>query len=157
MTFPCEMSLLTLDGSMCLCANPIEEIASLYDKVHEQTAPALPFTAPLAEGGYDIRLILDGGPKAEADLTVCGLRLRLDWETGLLICGEAQAPLCAEDGRVSLRLLLDTPGAEIFLGQGQALLTWGQPLDYNLARLTVAGIGAVLHHISIAPLQPICR
>lgn len=83
--------------------NPIEEIASLYDKVHEQTAPALPFTAPLAEGGYDIRLILDGGPKAEADLTVCGLRLRLDWETGLLICGEAQAPLCAEDGRVSLR------------------------------------------------------
>ena len=157
MTFPCEMTLRTLDGAMCLCANPIDEIASLYDTVHEQTTPSLPFAAPLAEGGYDIRMTLNGGAEAEAELTVCGLHLCLDWKTGLLTCGENQAPLCAEKGRVSLRLLLDMPGAEIFLGQGQALLTWGQPLDYNLARLTVAGADVALRHISIAALQPVCR
>ena len=157
MTFPYEMTLRTLDGAMCLCASPLDEIASLYGTVREEQAPALPFAAPLEEGGYDIRLTLDGGPEAEAELTVCGLRLHLDWGKGQLTCGEAQAPLCAAGGRVSLRLLLDTPGAEIFLGQGQAFLTWGQPLDYNLARLTVAGTGAALSHIAIASLQPACR
>ncbi len=155
MTFPCEMTLRSLEGKMCLCANPIREIASLYEAKSESKNCSLPFTVSLKESGYDISLVLAGEPSAVADVSVFGLTLRLDWGSGLLICADMQAPLCARDGLARVRLLLDVNGAELFLGEGEVLMTRGQILDYNLSQLMVCGTGVEARYISIASLRAV--
>ncbi len=49
-------------------------------------------------------------------LNLFGCEIRLDAAAGSITVGEASMPLCAEDGRISLRIIADTYGTEIFAG-----------------------------------------
>ena len=89
-----------------------------------------------------------------ADIRVFGLHWHLDWSSDTISWDDFTAPLCLENGRASLRILLDTTGAEVFIGGGQCLLTCGQMLDYNLCDLELSGT-AVLEHLQIAELKAV--
>lgn len=153
MNAPQELTLRRIGGVMRLCAQPAEELKALYRDTREEQAPALPYAAPLSEAGYDLQFYLQGNAGAKAEIAAFGLRLTADWAAGELRCGEVTAPLeTDEKGRVRLRMLLDTLGAEIFVGDGQIYMTVGQILDPNLDRLEVSGEAVRLEHVRITQL-----
>ena len=154
MNIPCEMSLRTVGDRCVLCANPIAELRGLYQEVRRTEPGPLPRCETLREAGYDLQMTLCGGASDTADMRVFGLHWQLDWGRSAISWDSFTAPLCAENGRVSLRILLDTTGAEVFIGGGQCLLTCGQMLDYNLCRLEISG-SACLEQMDIAELKPL--
>lgn len=154
MNIPCEMTLRTVGDRMVLCANPIAELRDLYQEIHQTDSRPLPCRETLREAGYDLQIELSGGAAGTADIRVFGLHWHLDWSSDTISWDDFTAPLCLENGRASLRILLDTTGAEVFIGGGQCLLTCGQMLDYNLCDLELSGT-AVLEYLQIAELKAV--
>ena len=154
MNIPCEMTLRTVGDRMVLCANPIAELRDLYQEIHQTDSRPLPCRETLREAGYDLQIELSGDAAGTADIRVFGLHWHLDWSSDTISWDDFTAPLCLENGRASLRILLDTTGAEVFIGGGQCLLTCGQMLDYNLCDLELSGT-AVLEHLQIAELKAV--
>lgn len=155
LNIPCEMTLRTIDGAMRLCCRPVSELASLHREIRREGKPTLPFSLRLEEQGYDVSLVLSFESEGWIELSVFGLTLRADFGARTLTCLDCSAPLCAREGQARLRVLFDTTGAEIFLDQGQAFLSVGRLLDYNLDELTLTGRRAVVDDLQIAAIAPL--
>lgn len=140
MGIPTEMSLRAFPEGARLCAKPVRELENIAGE-------AVSFAAHAAEGddpavvrlpgaeaprAVDLTANLAFSPDADFTLSVFGCDIRFDIPAGKLICGGCEAPLRAEENPVTLRVLSDAAGVELFLAEGSEYLCVGCLADYNL-------------------------
>ena len=181
MTFPTEMSLRR-DGDRCrLCATPVREIAKLRRNAHALPAftvdPGMPFTLPVNRCAYDVSLIIECAapdtmeppareaatpvanpmkPAIEAGfiLKLFGMELLCDADKRELRCQNSIVPMPDDASVMTLRLLVDVSGMEVFLDGGSRWLSMGMVADWNLDRLELVAQGrpARVRRLEVAEL-----
>ncbi|HHW46442.1 MAG TPA: glycoside hydrolase family 32 protein [Clostridiales bacterium] len=156
MTFPCEMTLKSENNELSLCTNPIREIEKLYkntvilkDLTIDQYTQ---LSYDLQDECYDIILILKA-TEYSFDVRIFGVNIRC--EQNQLSVFDCKAPLKFQD-KISLRLLIDRTGIDIFIDDGSAFLSVGALMDYNLNRLEIVPTDTrFVEQINISPLKSI--
>lgn len=140
MCVPCRMSVNTIDGIKYLCANPAEEISCLYEtdetyKVSDKSE----FSYAFSNKAQDIKISCKAN-KGRFSLKLYGQEITVDSDKNeISLCGNSM-PLClSNDGELTMRIITDVNGAEIFAGMGQAHMCVGYLSDYCLDRLTING------------------
>lgn len=161
MCFPTEMTLKTIGEEWCLCAMPIREISTLYQKVSEagdlQVSAQAQKIQEIFSRGADIELEISINADSQICLQLFGLDIKLNGKENIVQCQDKKMPLCREAGVVHLRILADTLGVELFAGAGQAFMCIGYLCDYMLNWLEAkADSGsAVIKKCRVAELQSV--
>lgn len=145
MDIPQEMRLKTVNGALRLCAWPVEELACLYRSAWGEEdlslRPDQAWKRRVESRACDLELRF--APDTALRLSLFGLELCYEPETGLLRCGERSAPVRGEAGEVHLRILLDTLCAEVFGDSGSVFLGISYIQDRGLDRLSLLGSGSI--------------
>ena len=127
MSFPCELRLRSLPEGLRLCRTPAKEIESLYAGEHVWRDLALqPSDKPasiLSGDLFDIHAEFDLGDAAEVGFRVRGEPIVYSAKDRTISCLGKSAELAPEDGRVSLRVLVDRASLEVFSGDGRLSMT----------------------------------
>ncbi len=152
MNVPQEMSLRTVNGEVCLCVEPVREIEELYtgkstfEQVHLDREK--PFRYQAQSKCCDLSL------KSKCDvswkLSLFGLTVAYDAESGTLKCQDKEAPVQNVDGTVELRMIIDTVYAELFADGGSVFMGMTYMQDSNLNRLRIESDAAVIERLTIA-------
>ena len=140
MDIPQVMTLKRVNGSLCLCAWPVEELERLYLSRFSQEEATLPVSRRVESKACDLELEFDGANPLK--LSLFGLELEYRPGEGLR-SGERAAPVKGENGRVNLRILFDTMSAEVFADSGSVFMGLGYIQDRTLNTLRVTGPGTV--------------
>ncbi len=160
MTFPCDMSLLTLDGRICLRAKPVGALSKLYQEtvVHHDIGlkSGQTWKATLKGQLYDLSFDFIYAGDAKLRITLFGLSIQYDAKQSTLSCMGHVAALSRKAGYEKLRLLIDVQGIEVFGGEGEAILCYGFVMDYEANDFVLmAENGDVeIRNLSIAALNP---
>ncbi|MEA4889416.1 MAG: glycoside hydrolase family 32 protein [Clostridiaceae bacterium] len=160
MTFPCALSLRTLNDNISLCAKPIDALLKLYKEtvVHRDInlQHGQSWNAMLKGKLYDLSIHLAYAEDSRLQITLFGLSVQYDAKQSTLSCMEHIAPLSRKDGCENIRLLIDVQGIEIFGGEGEAILCHGFAMDYdtNLLEITAEEGNTELRELSITELNP---
>ena len=140
MCFPVEMKLRQIDGSIMLCAMPVNEIARIYENLQVFEAiviePGAEFRCTLEGKAQDLQLEIDDARDC-FDISLLGYEIHVEAALNCLECKTGTMPLFARDGKIKLRILADTNGLEIFADQGQAHFCAAHIADYNLDSLVL--------------------
>lgn len=149
MSVPCEMSLKSTKNGMRLCTYPVPEIQTLYEST--MYFDEVPATVPLNPCAYDIEFELC----ASARLCIFGTAVDFDMQAGKILCGKSEAVLYSEDKTISVRIISDTPGLEIFAQNGEVYLIAESPADYNANCLEITPIsgGTAVKNLKIRELK----
>ncbi len=118
MNIPQEMSLRRINGSLRLCAQPVQEIELLHCGVAFDGEYTTPFSCG-TETSLDITVEFEN---SSFKMTVYGLVVEFDPDSLTLRCGGCTAPVCGVDGRVQLRLIIDKIYAELFTEGGSVFM-----------------------------------
>lgn len=131
MSVPYELSLRRKDGIYWLCATPIRELETLFEKEIHKEAIALSPTAPhcvaLEAKPYHITLKAAAFADTRLSLTVFGRTLILDGKTNTATLGDMQSPLRRSGKALDLCLILDRCSIECFLDGGSVYLGGATP------------------------------
>ena len=125
MSFPCELTLRNTPGGVRLCRTPIREIQGLYREQHESPdqrlnpGQALSVEPPGAQ--FDMQAEIEISPGAGWSIRLHDVALT-GTETHLTCLGKT-APLPTVNGRISLRVLVDTTSIEVFANGGEVSLS----------------------------------
>lgn len=119
MDIPQEMSLRRMNGSLRLCAQPVQEIELLHCGVVFEGKYNAPFSCGTA-GSLDITAEFAAGSSFR--LVVYGLEVEYDAASSVMRCGECSAPVRGADGMVELRLIIDKIYAELFAESGSVFM-----------------------------------
>lgn len=150
MSVPVALSLrATADGTIRLHAEPVTELEALRGAEQEVAAVALPDGehVPLAEGELlDLEATLKLGSATRIGLRVRGIEITYDVAARRLVCGDVQTPLKAEEGDLTLRVLVDRGSVEVFAEEGRVALS--VPIrpdmnDHTVSAFAQGGAGRV--------------
>ncbi len=159
MNFPVELSLRTTERGARLLARPVREIETLYtnsaalpDTILRDASQKLEYTG---SGLMDISLVFENDSAAEFGVIVQGLTVTYDAGMGELRCDDKKAPLAPQDGKITLRLLLDRLSVEIFANDGQVYMPMKQVQEGDAVAVEVfaKGGGAVVTGITVNELS----
>lgn len=117
MTFPCDLSLRTVDGNMRLCRTPITEIQELYDEsltLDGQTLATNEVLETLRSDCFDATFALEFSENTELCWDVHGVTISYHSGRQELTCGNHTVPLTIKNQQLELRLLVDRTSLEIF-------------------------------------------
>ena len=123
MTVPRVLTLRETPAGVRLFVEPVEELKSLRGQQHSWTdvtlgSSPIPLVGP--EGGlYDIEAVLEPGTAEAVGIEIRGHRIEYCVAEHELTAMGKQAPLVAEDGKISLRILVDRTSIEVFANGGQ--------------------------------------
>lgn len=163
MCTPAEMKLRRINGDLLLCIQPVAEIAALYGEVLRQDAFDIPensealFAVQGAAQDIVVEVASEGAPDFSIDLL--GMEIQVAPSKNRLQVGEDTMPLCECDGVITLRILTDTNGLEIYAHQGEAFFCGAHVSDYTLSRLRLCTKSPALQvrRLQIAMLKDIWR
>jgi len=123
MDFPVVLTLHSTDDGPRMFAYPVEEIEKLYGKEHQwKDIEIEPGDNPLSDIQgelFDIEVEFEVGDAEELGLVVRGVPVVYNVEDKRLVFGESRAPLRADDGKISLRCIVDRTSIEIFANNGR--------------------------------------
>ncbi len=140
MDIPQVMTLRRVNGTLSLCAWPVEELETLYRSRTVQRDLSLPAALKVGSKACDIELEFS----AELPLTLSLFGLDLEYRPGAgLVSGEHTAPVQGEEGLVKLRIIFDTMSAEVFADSGSLFLGLGYIQDRSLNTLRLTGPGRI--------------
>jgi fructan beta-fructosidase len=141
MNIPQEMSLRTVNDVVLLCAWPVDELNRLYLDTAEFRDIILtrdkPFVLTTDGKCYDISLQVATENCANFEISLFGLAVRYDGDKRELQCAGNSATVEAIDGKLDLRILIDTAYAEIFANQGSRYMGMTYIQDSNLNQLKI--------------------
>ena len=148
MDFPVELTLRATAEGPRLFANPVREIETLRGPSHALDGTVFKKGETVLEqaGGdlFDITAGFDVSGARSFGFIVRGVPVTYDAKKGELSCGDKTAALEPENGRVSLRLLVDRQSVEIFGGGGRVYMPMAVTFREDAAPLAVfAGGGGV--------------
>lgn len=163
MSFPCELTLRQTPDGPRLFRQPVRELAGLYTSKHEwhdQTlAPGDDPLRALSGDLWDIQAEFQVGPATAIRFQVRGVEIRYDVRAQTLTALGRTAPLKLNDGRLTLRLLVDRTSLEVFGDGGQISLT-GCFLpaqdDHTLAARADGGTAKIVS-LTVHPLRSAWR
>jgi levanase/fructan beta-fructosidase len=136
MTFPCELSLRTTQSGPTLCRKPIEAIATLHGKndlikKEKNIIPGLQGNLVGGISGKILHIKAKFNPKTSDGFGFIvrngkkevGTEIRYDTNKKLLSCMGGQAVAEPKDGLLQFEILLDRSSIEIFVNDGEVVLS----------------------------------
>ena len=131
MSVPYELSLQRKDDIYWLCATPIHELETLFEKEIREEAIALSPTAPhsilMESKPYHLTLKINELADTRLSLTVFGRTLTLYGKENSVSLGEMHAPLRRSGKALELCLIIDRCSIEAFLDGGSVYLGGATP------------------------------
>ena len=141
MNFPVELTLHSTPDGPRMFALPVKEIELLRKKTHTwKNLNAEEATRSLKEVQgdlFDMTLVLESSDTVRFGIVVCGLKIQYDSSKQLLRCKDKAAPLKPEEGRITLRLLVDRLSVEIFGNNGLLYMPMSNVCDDEDAGIEV--------------------
>lgn len=127
MGIPLEMTLETIDGTDWLCANPVKELETIYQKQRTYQNQALQKETPLRIGLNEkaclFRVQAGRTPDARLDFTVFGCHFQCDFSENAVVFGDNVMPIAVAGEKLDLTVLVDTCSFELFADGGKAYMT----------------------------------
>ena len=143
---PMQMSLITGEDRMYLCAQPVKEINRLYKRQQRivnlvlgdiAVAGAKAITT-LPHSALDILISLPPAKKGIVTFSLFGCVIKVDFYRNTVECGECTSPLRAGEGSSEIRLIVDRLSLELFIDCGRFYMSVETVCDYNLDRFNVS-------------------
>ncbi len=163
MSIPQEMTLKTINNEICLCAEPIHEICSLYERTdvidHITVTTEHPFVYKTEGKAYDISLKIALNDNSAFHFRLFGFHISYDANSRELKCLDKTTPITPAEDHVDLRLIIDTVYAEIFVNYGNPFLgmTYIQDSSLNTLKISAEQESIQIEHLKIARLQHIWK
>ena len=163
LTFPATMELRRVGNEIKLFRWPIEEIESLYGRKW-----VLPRNISLAEAGeklseievecFDMSIELEPKGTDEVVLDVRGSLITYRPENNSLHFkstrnNEYLMPNALRNGRINLRILVDRGSMELYLNDGETVLTHAVVSDLENTSLSITGTGGLVNSAEVHELN----
>ena len=149
MTFPTEMRLRTTPDGIRMIAEPVKEIANLYEElvVHDalDVHPGSPVAMALPPKQLDFEFRILAGTSKTVTLGIGATTLKWDVHAGVL----GDIPVPKDPKELHLRLLLDRPSLEVFVNQGEAALVLPVESSWPIDTLYCVSTGGVTQLVDI--------
>jgi sucrose-6-phosphate hydrolase SacC (GH32 family) len=127
LTFPCDMTLHSFPEGLRICRLPAKEIASLNKKKHtwknKNLKPNENILRNIPGELFDIQLQIDLAGARELSIKCKGEAVTYSTEKGTLTCLDREAKVDAENGRLTLRILVDRTSIEVFANDGKVSIS----------------------------------
>ena len=153
------LTLRTTADGIRMFVEPVAEIEALYAKTHsfngETVGEGSDLLAGIEGDLFDIAIEFDAGTAGEVGINVRGIPVVFNAAKGELCCQDSTAPLAAEDGKVTLRLLIDCNSIEIFANGGLVYMPMAvkfEQADRPLALIATGG-EANVHSLEVRELK----
>ncbi|MBQ2849427.1 MAG: GH32 C-terminal domain-containing protein, partial [Thermoguttaceae bacterium] len=127
-TVPRELTLRSTADGVRLCINPVEELKTLRDKPlalrvksQDNAAAFVPVPSRGDSASFDlldVELSFETENVASQTFAIRGRKIELNFAEKTIKHDGVVAPLAVEDGKVSLRVVLDRTSIEIFANDG---------------------------------------
>lgn len=142
MTLPQEMALRRVGDCLRLVAWPIHELTAYYEETVSDTFDLneKPYVRNLVPAAYDLSLSLSEG-EGELSVSLFGCCFHVSLTKNRLCFGKEEIPLRLTEDAVSLRILSDTCGLEIYADGGLIYTTTYGLADYGCNSLTLTASG----------------
>jgi len=164
MCFPCELTLRGTPEGPRLAWEPVREIKKLRGKELRLTnltlQPGAPNPlSPVKAEQLEILATFEPGKADSISFDLRGVSLSYDVRQGVLRYGKINAPLPAQQGRVSLHMLLDQTSLEIFANSGLTYIpAKAEPIEDNRDfAIQAKGGAAKFVTLEVYPLKSIWR
>jgi fructan beta-fructosidase len=158
MVVPVELSLhSTLDG-IRMFAEPVAELKTLRGKgVEFANMPLTDASANLAvEGeGLDVEAEFEVSPSSKINLDVYNSNVNFDAAALTLEVNGLKASLKPSDGKIKLRVLVDSGSIEVFGNGGQVAISKAVLMDKTKTAISVTGSDAIAVKVAAWPLSSI--
>ena len=145
MSFPTELSLREMDGIYSICALPIKEIESLYDKsvlLKDLTVCAgVPEKIPLIQTPYLIKINIEPAAPAQLTMKIFGIDIFMNMAENRLKISDISMPVSLTPDKWEMVMLVDRCSVELYLDGGKiycGTVNKETCCDYNLAYLEMA-------------------
>jgi sucrose-6-phosphate hydrolase SacC (GH32 family) len=135
MSFPCELALKNTPEGQIITRNPIENIKLLYDnEFHKDAKNLMPgFNKNLLSSvkgkafhiiaSFDIKTADSFGFKIRHSRKSTGTEIRYDVKKNLLHCLGGKSYVEPKDGKLKLEILIDWSSVEIFVNDGETVMS----------------------------------
>ncbi len=143
MTIPVELSLRTVENQIRMFALPVEEIRQLRDQTTELSNLLLSKgTERIDVRGelFDITAEFEMGDSELFGLRVGGQEISYDVSKEQVYCGFS-APLKPENGKITLRILIDRGSIEVFGNGGLVAISQGVLMPKDIGVIEIFAIG----------------
>jgi fructan beta-fructosidase len=159
MSFPCELTLRQFPEGLRICRTPVKEIELLHETpqqwkdlaVKAGEDPLKDLTGDL----FDIRMKIEPGTAAKFGLNIRGCKLAYQVKNQTLTCLGRSTEVPLQDGRITLRVLVDRASIEVFANDGRVGLSScfvPDPADKSL-RFFCTGGTVHVDNMEIFPLR----
>ncbi|QEH37159.1 Levanase precursor [Aquisphaera giovannonii] len=123
MSFPCDLSLRTVDGSPRMYRRPAPEIATLHGKEHAvgdlELAPGQSRPLPQPRDGFRLLAEVECGEGATLTFTLRGTKVVIDGKTIVSRC----EPVAASGSVRTVEILVDRASIETFANDGEVSIS----------------------------------
>ncbi len=124
MSFPCELTLETIDGEVRLHRRPIAEIADLYTERIERTdALATPHEPVRIDAPGELLDVEATIVPSDGDVSLRIGDIVMTYADGVLECLERDASVPLIEGTLKLRVLVDRMSVEVFAADGAVVMS----------------------------------
>lgn len=144
MSFPSELKLKEIDGVYYICALPIKEIESIYDKsefVGDITVCAnLPERIPLSQTPYIVKMNVEPTVSTQLTLKIFGIDIIFNNAENKVKISDDSAPITLASNVWEIVMLVDRCSVELYLDGGKIYLSTIDAktyCDYNLPCLEI--------------------
>lgn len=142
---PCEMSLKKVDDCYNLQTNPVQEFDDNCEIIHEINdgivAVGDVLKVPLGKGAYDISITVPSNSPDFA-FNFFGIYFAARVSQNLFdFCGIDTPLKISRSGSITIRIIVDTLGTEVFIDDGLVYSTSDFMPDFGIARLVLSSSG----------------
>ena len=136
MGIPCEVTLTKQNGIYRLCTLPVDEFKTLRQAETKYTVNSAKVSATLNKNAYDISITLSR-TSPDCTLSLFGHTFHIFQARNEFSYDNVTTPLSYTDRPITLRLIVDTLGVEIFLDGGLIYTVKAGITDYSIKELTL--------------------
>ncbi len=158
MVVPVDLGLRDTPLGVRMFAWPVTELESLRgDKIGMDTEvlDATPRTIRIESPAFELMVEATLGPTGHLTACVRGVDVTCDAVAKTLTCGDKKATLATVEGKLSLRILVDSASIEIFANQGAVAISHGVLLGSASPALALTGEGATEVQVTAYPLKSV--
>ncbi len=138
MTVPQELTLERCEDGDFLRINPAKEFEKLCGRRVKERAKCTEYSYDIPDIASDITLTVKPLGAKSVRLSLFGSSFEIDTASETFTDGEYTAPAPVKDGKITVRLLTDTCGFEIYIANGVSYIAKSIIPDANLSTLRIA-------------------
>ena len=121
-TFPVELTLRATEEGVRMFSNPVKEISGIYEKEHlwkdTYFEPGQNILSKIDNESLDIEIEFEYSASSNLVFQINGREIFFNAQQESLESGDMKSPLKSQDGKIHIRLLVDTGIVELFGNNG---------------------------------------